>query len=226
MITSTYNIAQSANANWWPEYDIAFTTQLTGRIGYDWGGQIMDAHYEDNWYFYDLRDLGAAALGQIRPGTIQPKSTVNWKWPAPFANTESREVSGACFDEQKRTLYVYMTGAIDAGNFYRSPVIHAYYVKKDGASVALKSSYAVITGQTLKVQCNSFNPAVTIAIDGALQETSLRIYAITGRLIADLSDAIKSGTCIWERSRQPPGIYVVEAGIGSRILTKQITLMK
>ena len=93
---------------------VAFVTHATGRIGYDWGGVINDAHWEDCWYFYDLKDLGAAALGQTDPGTIQPASFVNWNWPAPFDSTANRAVSGACFDEQRRTLYVYMTGAIDA----------------------------------------------------------------------------------------------------------------
>ncbi|OGJ92329.1 MAG: hypothetical protein A2268_06250 [Candidatus Raymondbacteria bacterium RifOxyA12_full_50_37] len=217
---------------------VAFATHLTGRIAYDWGGQVVDAHYEDDWYFYDLKDLGAAALGQIGPGTIQPTSFVAFNWPTPFENTTNRSVTGACFDEQTRTMYVYMPGSIDDVAYYRSPVIHAYYVKKDSVTAA-ESAVAVIAGPIFSVSPNPFNPATRIRIqepsgyaqskqEARSKNSEIRIFDIHGKLVQKLATdyLLLASGITWDASNQPSGLYIIRVQVGGKTLVKQALLLK
>ena len=100
---------------------VAFVCLGTGRLGYDFGA-ITHAGTSQYWYFYDPAELGDAAKGQKKPMEIAPVSMAKVAYPLGGA------VTGACYDAEKRLLYVCTAGAFASGREVY-PIIHAYKVK-------------------------------------------------------------------------------------------------
>ena len=77
---------------------------------------------------------------------------------------------------------------------------------------------------------NPFNPETTFSFNiGSLQQTSLRIYDIQGRLIETLvQDKISPGfhTMTWDASEVATGIYFVKLISGDEIKTRKIMVLK
>jgi hypothetical protein len=107
---------------------LSLTNQVIGRVGYDYGGYNADGHWENNWYFYKLDDLGEAALGHITPYDIKPASISLAPYPT-IASADTMP-SGSCFDETTRLLYIYILRAFTN----KKPVIHVYHLKEDAAA--------------------------------------------------------------------------------------------
>lgn len=101
---------------------IAFVQLGTGRIGYDFGaiGSAGDVRY---WYFYDPQDLAEAARGQTRPWKILPRSMTKVHYPL------GARVTGACYDEKARLLYVCSIWAYNDGERESYPCVHAYRLR-------------------------------------------------------------------------------------------------
>jgi hypothetical protein len=110
---------------------ITFTRQGIGRIGYDYGGYNADGHYQDVWYFYNINDLGAVALGENVVTSVLPDTYSTVQYPIP-----GRITSGACFDEETRMLYVYVMQSIPQQYGYK-PIIHVYHLSEQSDSVTL-----------------------------------------------------------------------------------------
>ena len=109
---------------------VAFAYLGTGRMGYDYG-HIRSAGAADWWYFYDPKDLGAAAKGAKgarKPWEVLPHSRTKVNYP-PAARepkkTPPAPVYGSCFDAEDRLLYLFKRFWVD--NKY--PCIHVYRVK-------------------------------------------------------------------------------------------------
>jgi hypothetical protein len=107
---------------------IAFALLATGRIGYDYG-HITSAGSADWWYFYDPADLGKVATGLAKPWDVRPHSMTKVRYPSAAGGKPAPKggaaVSGACFDEQARLLYLYKRSCIDN----RFPCVHVYRAK-------------------------------------------------------------------------------------------------
>ena len=77
---------------------------------------------------------------------------------------------------------------------------------------------------------NPFNPETTFSFNiGSLQQTSLRIYDIQGRLIETLvQDKINPGfhTMTWDASKVATGVYFVKLISGDKIKTRKIMGLK
>ena len=77
---------------------------------------------------------------------------------------------------------------------------------------------------------NPFNPETTFSFNiGSLQETSLRIYDIQGRLIETLiQDKINPGfhNMTWNASEVATGVYFVKLISGEKIKTRKIMVLK
>ena len=77
---------------------------------------------------------------------------------------------------------------------------------------------------------NPFNPETTFSFNiGSLQQTSLRIYDIQGRLIETLVQGkINPGfhTMTWDASEVATGVYFVELISGDKIKTRKIMVLK
>jgi len=77
---------------------------------------------------------------------------------------------------------------------------------------------------------NPFNPETTFSFNiASLQETSLRIYDIQGRLIETLvDDKINPGfhTISWNASKVATGVYFVKLISGEKIKTQKIMVLK
>jgi len=205
---------------------VAFVKHNTGRIGYDWGGSVVDPHYEDNWYFYDLKELGEAALGNRALGSVQPSSFNKINWPYPVSATESSHtIAGACFDPQTRIMYVYCNFALGT-----RPAVHAYYVKID-SSASSETGLPGKTGPMLTVSPNPFNPKTKIAISGqpAGGKTALiEIYNVHGTLVQKLPAAScpLSAGVTWDASGLPSGVYMLQVKINGCLLVRRVSLIK
>jgi hypothetical protein len=110
---------------------ISFARQGIGRIGYDYGGYNADGHYQDVWYFYDIEDLGAVAQGNKVVTSVLPDTYSNVQFPIP-----GRMVSGACFDEETRLLYVYVMQSIPQ-QYGSKPIIHVYHLTEESDNLTL-----------------------------------------------------------------------------------------
>jgi hypothetical protein len=110
---------------------LSFAKQGIGRIGYDYGGYNADGHYQDVWYFYNIKDLGAVALGDKEVTSVLPDTYSTIQYPIP-----GRITSGACFDEETRMLYVYVMQSIPR-QYGSSPIIHVYHLTEESASLTL-----------------------------------------------------------------------------------------
>ena len=120
---------------------IAFVKLANGRIGYDYGA-IGAMGASQWWYFYDPEDLGEAAKGLKKPAQVVPHGMAKVSYPGQGeeALRQAQErgsvhvggiagnVSGACFDEQERLLYVCKLRSIRVG-LELHPCVHVYRVK-------------------------------------------------------------------------------------------------
>jgi len=90
---------------------VAFCKLGTGRMGYDYAAS-GSAGAEECWYFYDPRDLGAAAQGAKKPREVLPRSRTNVTSPGRVG-----DVTGVVFpcgwilDEPSGTIRLYYGGA-------------------------------------------------------------------------------------------------------------------
>jgi hypothetical protein len=100
---------------------VAFVRLGTGRLGYDFGA-ITSAGSAEWWYCYDPLDLGTVAVGRRQPWPLVPVSMTKVSYPL------GRTVTGACFDEQARLLYVCLSWAYPDG-VENYPIVHAYRVR-------------------------------------------------------------------------------------------------
>ena len=105
----------------------------TGRIGYDYGA-IQSAGHACWWYFYNPDDLGAVATGSRKPWEVLPHSRTKVTYPSGLNDSGLRrpppgDVTGCCFDEETRRLYLYQRFVLDDGSRERQPCIHVYVVK-------------------------------------------------------------------------------------------------
>ncbi len=79
---------------------------------------------------------------------------------------------------------------------------------------------------------NPFNPSTTISFDIPAQthsNASLRIYDITGRLVATLVDeqlAPGTHTLQWQPVNLSSGLYIVQLKAGEKIFNQKITFIK
>jgi hypothetical protein len=95
-----------------------------------------------SWYFYDPADLGQSAKGLKKPARVAPHGMAKVSYPGQGeeALRQAKErgtvhvggiagyVSGACFDEQERLLYVCKLCSIRVG-LELHPCVHVYRVK-------------------------------------------------------------------------------------------------
>jgi hypothetical protein len=79
---------------------------------------------------------------------------------------------------------------------------------------------------SLEVSPNPFNPSVTIRISGLTPGGQVIVFDMTGRRIADLTQAFHQGRAVWNAKNMPSGLYVVKAWLGRKVFTKKITLLK
>ena len=101
---------------------IAFVRLGTGRMGYDFGsiGSAGEAQY---WYVYDPDDLAKAARGLTKPWEVLPHSMTKVRYPL------GGQVSGSCYDEKTRLVYVCSRSAYNDGERESYPCIHVYRVR-------------------------------------------------------------------------------------------------
>ncbi|KPK84052.1 MAG: hypothetical protein AMJ81_06690 [Phycisphaerae bacterium SM23_33] len=101
---------------------IAFVRLGTGRIGYDFGS-IGSAGHSQQWYIYDPEDLGRAAKGQKKPWQVLPRSMTEVRYPL------GGLVTGSCYDEQQKLLYLCTMWAYSDGERESYPCVHVYRIK-------------------------------------------------------------------------------------------------
>jgi hypothetical protein len=82
-------------------------------------------------------------------------------------------------------------------------------------------------GFSLTASPNPSASAVTLAFSGnAGQGTMVRIFDLSGRLVADLSGNEKAGKAVWKAGNAAPGLYVAVARRGRHIASARIVLAR
>jgi hypothetical protein len=104
---------------------IAFARLGAGRLGYDYGA-VTHADVAQYWYCYNPKDLGEAATGARKP-EVPPHSRKKVTYPGINGGCNS-DICGACFDEEKKQLFLYKPFAAGLGGSDIS-LIHVYQVK-------------------------------------------------------------------------------------------------
>jgi hypothetical protein len=210
---------------------LAFVELVVGRIGYDYGGYNTDGHEEDGWYFYSLDDLGQAALGNIVPDSIKPKSMATVTYPL-----GGGPVQGACFDEEERMMYLYTQWSLDNGR----PIVHAYRIKE--ATSINDGNIATGSEQDfgLEVWPNPFNTSVDIRLNSStvpqFRSSAVKpeviIFDINGKLVSrpDNCGTVELQHCgtsyRWYAQDHPAGIYFIHVKAGDHELKRKIILVK
>ena len=119
---------------------VAFVKLANGRIGYDYGaiGATGASHW---WYFYDPADLGRVAQGRTKPCEVLPHERAKVSYPGQgdqgLRQAQEQDtvhvggvagcVTGACFDEREKLLYVCKPCSIRVG-MELHPVVNVYKV--------------------------------------------------------------------------------------------------
>jgi hypothetical protein len=197
---------------------MVFAYQGIGRLGYDFGGHNFDGKYQHNWYFYDIKDLAASATGSKDISDIQPTSFCTINYPL---NGEA--VSGACFDEETRTLYIY--SRLSCNN---KPAIHAYYLKQSTiASVDNTTIHDIASFQNYP---NPFSSSTTIEYSlNRTEKVTLSVYSSQGAKIATLVNSVKQKgvhQVSFDGNNLPVGIYLIELNVGNYKKIQKCVLTK
>ncbi|OGJ85626.1 MAG: hypothetical protein A2268_16625 [Candidatus Raymondbacteria bacterium RifOxyA12_full_50_37] len=139
-----------------------------------------------------------------------------------------RTVTDHTFPSGSSGIMVANNITIDFDNFRVSG--QAPTATEDGPAIA-----SISDGSQITTVPNPFNPSVTIAVSG--QQTAgsdnarIEIFNIHGKHVQSLPTANRSVSggsvgVVWDASAQPSGVYIVKVGMGNRMLTKAITLVK
>lgn len=125
--------------------------------------------------------------------------------------------TGMMYDENRDLVYIYNPNT--AKN-------RLYVLKPDSLQFTSDPEKAVEPAEAALTACpNPFNPTLTLRLPA--KAGSLKIYSVTGRLIADLSaQAALNRTVSWKPASLPAGIYVVKYAVGNRSRTMKTVLAK
>jgi hypothetical protein len=145
--------------------------------------------------------------------------------------------------------YIMQNTSPDSATVYQQDTVTAdtfglltfrgMFVKKAGSRLVIiplssgieDGPEASAAGQIL-CSPNPFNPSIHIRLRTMLAvnaPVSLRIYSITGRLVADLSTQFsesKKKTVTWNAEHMASGIYVVKVSAGNRTSLKRVFLVR
>jgi len=104
---------------------------------------------------------------------------------------------------------IYLLGAESAGDI-------------SGAGVSKPDELAIYASP------NPFNATVALEIYTPIGDTKLRIYDISGRLVADLNKEIKADrkTVLWHPDALPSGIYFAKLSSGEKSVSTTLILLK
>jgi len=101
-----------------------------------------------------------------------------------------------------------------------------FVLRVDSGLTRLELGQEVPDDSTLSADPNPFNPVVAIRLPASLKGASVRIFDLSGRLIADLETGKNNSRAVWDASARTSGVYVVAASKGSLTVRRKITLLK
>ncbi|MBL8028861.1 MAG: T9SS type A sorting domain-containing protein [Fibrobacteres bacterium] len=145
------------------------------------------------------------------PGSLEPGPSIPFCYPVGVVASDN---------------YIYVT---DFGNNRLAQVKMAY---------ALENIHLPLTGSddaaapnrlpmTLAAAPNPFNPSVTLSLSGFLsEEISLKVYDLSGKVVADLTKKINQGRVIWNAQGIASGVYTIVAKNGTLTLTRKVIYSK
>jgi hypothetical protein len=67
---------------------------------------------------------------------------------------------------------------------------------------------------------------VTIRLPASLKGASVRVFDLSGRLVADLKAGMNGKQVVWNASSRASGVYVVAASKGNMTVRRKITLLR
>ena len=121
---------------------------------------------------------------------------------------------------------------VDANAVYRNTVPPRFSITISGFALGFDNNSLPNNFALYPAYPNPFNPNTTITIDVPAQthsNASLRIYDITGRLVATLVDeqlAPGTHTIQWQPQNLSSGLYIVQLKAGQKTFNQKITFIK
>jgi hypothetical protein len=176
--------------------------------------------------------------------TIENDVTLTWdlsSLPETVTSlTLTDNTSGSSFDLDEQSEFTFTT--VEKGSFpaYGSGGVNIYPQVGESQFTLTVAYSALTTNDDMmpkefalhQAYPNPFNPSTTISFDIPAQthsNASLRIYDITGRLVATLVDeqlAPGTHTLQWQPVNLSSGLYIVQLKAGEKIFNQKITFIK
>lgn len=184
---------------------------------YDWNRLVADM-YAYAWKFnHDTADLNLA--GRLMSTGIAADGVSVGCDPDVWGPDLIRAGDGCHIIHYTATKEA--VNAVTMGMVYMA-MRHPVEPYRPGAAVRPVGGQAIRPG--IAVFINKSAATVTISLSGANAGT-LTVFDVRGRLIADLSGAMRSGRAVWRASSCAGGVYVVKATAGRVKVTRRISLV-
>jgi hypothetical protein len=132
--------------------------------------------------------------------------TNTWDAPLTFAGVFSvtYPTFAAGYDPELGVTFIFT-----AGDSRDNGVMSAYCFKQ---ATGAEKGVAGVQDGALSAAPNPFNPEVSITLTGSLARgATLKVYDLSGRLVADLSGKIRDNRAVWNAAGHASGMYLVAA---------------
>lgn len=121
----------------------------------------------------------------------------------------------------------YFTGLMDDVRIYSSALSSGDVSALFSGNMVIRAGKRPVSFSSLTILPNPFNPAVTLTLSGSYAtDASIKVFDLSGKLVADLSKAVSQGRVVWNASGLASGVYVVVGQKGALKLTKKIVYSK
>jgi hypothetical protein len=200
-----------------------------GRItGESQGTKATGGTMNDRFWLYDARDLKAAFEGLKSPvNNIRPYATFDMNFCRHNTSltwiNELNQIRGLTFDPGNRVAYIYE----------RSVGVHVVKFKGLAAGVSDLDQDRSEAEAAIHAYPNPFSTSVDISVSRtshvARKEVELEVFNIAGNKVANIKSPATSDQRLattWSPKTSPPGVYLIRAKVGNKVLTKQVTLIK
>lgn len=138
----------------------------------------------------------------------------------PYISAMGSNCTGLMYDERRDLVWMYSPGWPRADKMYVLPAAEL-------VSASSRTKLPCARTPELSAFPNPFNPSVLLTLAGMPTEgATLKVFDLSGRLVADLSRKIRAGRVVWEAKGTASGIYFVAAETGTLRLTKRLVYSK
>lgn len=147
--------------------------------------------------------------------------TNTWGVPTTYPGpaSVSYPTNAVFYDPELGVTFIYT-----AGDSRDNGVMGVYCYKQTAGAEKTRLG---AKGAVLSAMPNPFNPSVTLTLTGVpAGNPSIRVYDLSGRLVADISGSMKEARASWNAAGRASGVYTVIVQSGNLKLMEKITLIR